>query len=97
MREGGGGNDGVGQLHAVLLAQADGALDGGLIEREHFHALHEGLEKSKLGGRHQFPQQLNSGDNRNAPLLRGPLGIEPSGAGHREPAKHQVNHDVGIG
>ena len=66
-----GGNDGVGQLHAVLLAEQDGLLRDGLIQRQHFHTLHEGQKERKLGSWQQFFQQFYSGDNRNSHLLSG--------------------------
>ena len=39
--EGSSGDDSIGQLHAVLLAQADGVLGHRLIKRQHFHTLYK--------------------------------------------------------
>lgn len=48
--EGRGGNEGIGQLDAVLLAQADGVLNGGFVEGQFGTAADELAQGGFLGG-----------------------------------------------
>ena len=54
--EGGGGDDGIGQLHAVLLAQADGVLNGKFIERQ-FGTIADKLPQGRFFRRIAGPNQ----------------------------------------
>ena len=97
MRPRRGGNDGIGQLHAVLLPQADGLRDDGFVEGQHFHTLYEGLEECRFWSWHKFAQQFDARDYGDDNLMRGQLCIKPSCTGHWKPPQHQVDDDVGIG
>lgn len=64
MRQGRGGNDGVGQLDAVLLAQQDGLLDDGLVEGQQLAAANKLPQSSRFRGVAGFDQQLDLVNNR---------------------------------
>lgn len=94
--EGRGGDDGVGELDAVLLAQADGLLGDGLTERQYGHALHENLHHGVLCGGFGFRQQFDACDNGNSYRLLLQLLFEPTATSRWQTTNYQINNDIGI-
>lgn len=96
VRKGRGGDNGIGQLDAVLLAQADGVPCDRLIERKFGAAANELTQRRFFGSAAGLNEQFDAVDNRQVAVPGIDLLHQLPHTGGREAAVLKVDNNVGV-